>query len=438
MPVRNVDGYIEEAIKRYGNKYDYSKVDEDYLSCNNPVRIKCNDHNEEFCQSMMDHARRGRTGCKQCIAEKRRSHFADTTAEFIEKAKRTHPNSNYDYSKVQYVNARTKIKIKCKDHGFFWQTPDGHLGGRIGCKGCASEIKFNKKDPKKIVVKTGIRKIKPGPKIKIKTRTKKQFHEDQRRLGKLRFIKRASAYHNDKYDYSEIVYVNCYSKMKIICPDHGEFSQTAVEHYRYGCRKCAQLANGKKKRMSQEDFINKAIEIHGDKYDYSKVKYITVQTKITIICLKHGEFEQSPDNHIYTGCGCPICCISKGELSIKKYLESKNIDFVQQKRFKKCFRIQMLPFDFFIPDLNLCIEYDGEQHFRPIEYFGGEESFIKTQESDAIKDDYCDCYGRGLIRIPYFIKDIEMYLQEKIMEYEIKLLGDRISKLEEKIQVLSE
>ena len=116
------------------------------------------------------------------------------------------------------------------------------------------------------------------------------------------FIKKASLIHNNKYDYSKSTYVNSKTPINIICPIHGEFQQTPDSHVngKQGCPKCAN------KNVTTEEFIEKAQKIHGNKYNYSKVNYINSSTIIDIICFKHGEFKQTPNIHL-SGCGCPKC-----------------------------------------------------------------------------------------------------------------------------------
>lgn len=108
-----------------------------------------------------------------------------------------------------------------------------------------------------------------------------------------------------------------------------------------------------------------------------------------------------------TSCGCNTK--SKGEKWITSFLEELNIPFVPQKRFDKCKNKKKLPFDFYLPTLNICIEYDGSQHFYPVKFWGGEEMFKVRQQNDKIKTDYCCKHGIKLIRISYKTKKNEIY-----------------------------
>jgi len=189
-----------------------------------------------------------------------------TTQDFINKALFVH-KSKYNYSKVNYINSKTKIIIICKKHGKFLQTPNKHLQ-KSGCKKCSNE-KLHKK----------------------------------RKMSILDFIKKSNKIHNNKYNYSKVNYINTLTKVIIICSKHGNFFQTPNAHIykKRGCPKC----NGGIK-LTFNQFIKKANYIHNFKYNYSKIKYINSKTKVIIFCLRHGSFLQTPEKHIF-GQGCYLC-----------------------------------------------------------------------------------------------------------------------------------
>ena len=218
----------------------------------------------------------------------------------------------------------------------------------------------------------------------------------KRRLTTKDFIERSKVKHGDKYDYSKTEYFGKFKKLKIICPIHGEFEQEAWGHMKgRGCIDCSGF-----KPLTTKIFIERSKKIHGNKYDYSKTIYVSTRKKVKIICPIHGEFEQRAGGHL-TGRGCFECIESRGEKSIRVFLENNNIKFKQQKIFKECKNKRVLPFDFYLPDYNICIEYDGEQHFGPIDYFGGELGFIKRKKLDKIKTKYCKNNNVILYRIKY-------------------------------------
>lgn len=204
------------------------------------------------------------------------------THEFIVRSKTIH-GDKYDYSKVVYKNNLTKVCIICPEHGEFEQTPKRHLR-RQGCPECG--------------------KLKKG--VRVTTEE---------------FIEKATQVHGDKYDYSQVQYIDSETKVKIICPIHGEFWQTPHNHLQgQGCIKC-----GGKLCFSKEDFISLAETKHGNKYDYSQVEYVNTSTKVCIICPEHGEFWQTPNDHL-NGKGCPEC---GKESSIKKRTLTKE-EFIER------------------------------------------------------------------------------------------------------------
>ena len=314
-----------------------------------------------------------------CGKEKQIRNHTLTTEEFIEKANVRHGIGKYNYLKVKYVDAHTKIIIICPKHGKFLQTPHAHLSGH-GCPKCTDE------------------KLSNLHKLTLKE-----------------FIELANKTHGlGKYNYSKVKYINAKENVIIICPQHGEFSQRASHHLNgHGCPACS----GNKK-LTTEKFIEKANKKQGiGTYDYSEVNYINAKTEVTIICLKHGRFFQRPSNHL-SGDGCPICDESKGEIKIRLFLIENNIQYEAEKRFDDCRYKNPLPFDFYTPQYNLCIEFDGKGHFKKINWDGKmtdeemEENLKSNQLRDQIKNNYCKEKGINLLRIKY-----DENVEEKLMEY---------------------
>jgi very-short-patch-repair endonuclease len=215
-------------------------------------------------------------------------------------------------------------------------------------------------------------------------------------MNNVSFIEKANILHNNKYDYSLVYYINSKTKIKIICKEHGTFEQMPYLHLQgHGCPIC---------RLSYyEKFIEKVNILHCNKYDYSKVKYIDNNSKITIICPDHGEFNQTPNHHL-KGFGCRRCSCSKGENIIYNILNNLNIKFEYQKKFNNCKNKRILPFDFYLIDYNICIEYDGRHHYESINYWGGDNKLEYTKNNDEIKTNYCKINNIELIRIKYDMK----------------------------------
>ena len=164
---------------------------------------------------------------------------------------------------------------------------------------------------------------------------------------------------------------------------------------------------GKGESLTTNDFILQAKRVHGDRFDYGKTEYVNRSTNVIIICNEHNvEFFQTPTNHLSGWFGCPHCSynetrISRGEGAIREFLDEKDIDYVFQKRFDDCKHIKTLRFDFWLPDFNVLIEYDGEQHFDSIDHWGGKQGLEERQIKDTIKNDYASENKMRLLRIPY-------------------------------------
>lgn len=304
-----------------------------------------------------------------------------TLHQFIHKANIIH-GDKYDYFNVEYKNSIGKINIFCKKHKtHFFQQANSHLRG-IGCPTCAIEKRS----------------------------------EDQRKTIN-DFIYQANIIHGGKYDYSESVYVNCKTKVKIFCKEHSNyFYQFPDNHTRgySGCSKCKGNSISAANRGTVEDFIIKARRIHGEKYDYSKVEFINHHQKTKIYCNKHKEyFQQTITSHL-TGNGCQKCHESKGENAISIFLDRLSIKYERQKKFETCRDKHKLPFDFFIPKLNTCIEFDGIQHEQVMGYSKGEEKLLDTQRKDKIKTKWCNENEVNLLRINY--KDLHK-IEEKLTNY---------------------
>lgn len=227
------------------------------------------------------------------------------------------------------------------------------------------------------------------------------------KFTKQEFIKRSKEVHGNKFDYSLVEYINMNTKVILICPIHGEFSIYPNNHIykKCGCWKCE-----KTYKLTKDEFINRSNKIHEYKYDYSLVDYKNNRTKVKIICPKHGTFEKTPNKHLNSKQGCPKCSPnSKGENIIKYYLDKNNIQYEVQHRFDECKNINSLPFDFFIKEMNLCIEYDGIQHFDKNSKF----YFNDLIKNDKIKNKYCKMNNIELLRIKYN-EDIYEKLKENL------------------------
>lgn len=206
-----------------------------------------------------------------------------TTEEFIAEAKLVH-GDKYDYSKVKYSERNSKIVIICHIHGEFQQTPKHHLSSIYGCPYCGK-------------IGMGINQS----------------------LSFENYIIKANIVHNNKYTYVVDSYTKCNGKLKIICPEHGEFEQQASTHLFSGCNKCGYESASNKLSKSSMLFISQANKVHNNQFDYSKVMYKNSNTKVNMVCSVHGTFSQTPASHL-SGRGCPSCAKNGFDVNKPAYL----------------------------------------------------------------------------------------------------------------------
>jgi uncharacterized Zn finger protein (UPF0148 family) len=230
-----------------------------------------------------------------------------------------------------------------------------------------------------------------------------------------KFIDKCKEIHGDFYDYSIVNYISYNIQVDIICPIHGIFKQKPTDHKdkKRGCQKCG-LDKANFNKNTTQSFIDKSNIKHTNKYDYSITKYKTIRKHVDIICPIHGKFQQVASTHL-KGSGCKICKSSKGELKIFSILNNNTIKNIREYKFDGCINKNKLPFDFYLPDFNICIEYDGEMHFKEIERFGGKAKLDYHLKNDNIKNNFCINNNIRLFRIKYDQDiDIEMI---KIIDY---------------------
>lgn len=284
-----------------------------------------------------------------------------TTEIFVEESIKVHGNK-YDYKKTRYKNNRDNVIITCKIHGDFNKIPFTHLQGQ-GCPKCGINQRAN-----------------------------------LRRLTNNQFKNKAIAIHGDKYDYKNTRYLNANTKVKIKCPIHGYFTQTPSTHLKgAGCLICGHKKTSDSVKNSCDYFIELSNKIHNNKFDYSKVVYVNNDTKVIITCPKHGDFEQTPRSHISKK-GCWKCKASHGEKALIEIFNKYNIDFIHEFTLPL---YNKLRYDFYIPSLNILIEFHGGQHFFPVKFFGGEEGLNYIRTNDIFKKNLAYEYNKKIIYFTY-------------------------------------
>lgn len=395
----SLDDFIAKAIGVHGPKYDYSKAI--YINSKSKLIIVCPDHGD-FEQRACHHIQG--QGCPKCKLLKLGNIFSSTTELFISKSSKIH-NHKYDYSEVDYKNVKTKVKIICPIHGDFYQTPNSHLRGK-GCPVCGLQrdrITFEEFLIKAQAVHNNyyeyieFNNLCVSDKIRIICVEHGEFFQSIRShlaghgchycsyniASRDERIRRFNEIHNNRYNYDEIGSdVRYHKKISITCYVHGIFEQTVGNHLAgHGCPKC-NIVGGFNK-LDIESFINKANSKHDVKYAYNNAIYVNNRTKLSITCDKHGDFQQSPSNHL-AGNGCPICALSssssKAEDEIIAIIPDEYLIIRHDRELIAPYELDIL-----VPQAHLAIEYHGDY-------------FHSFNRSESVRDKFKHYYKHDLCK----------------------------------------
>ena len=292
-----------------------------------------------------------------------------TKESFIIVSKAIH-NDKYDYSQMgEYQGVGVKHKFICPVHGEFWQLPQYHLKG-CDCRKCGWE---------------------------------------KTRIGMPEFYKRAKKFHGDKYGYDKVKFTTVSDMVTITCPIHGDFIQRVDGHViaGYGCDACSKEAN----KIGKPELLKRFRAIHGQYYNYKLFKtYKDIDDKIKIICPKHGIFTQGILDHC-RGTGCQKCNASHGERKVIRFLELNKIDFIREYKISG----YNYRYDFYIPKLNILIEYDGQYHVAPQPVYDPRMSLEERIERDRVKTELASKRKYNLLRISYLkYKTMDMVIIDYI------------------------
>jgi very-short-patch-repair endonuclease len=242
-----------------------------------------------------------------------------TTQEWVKKAYSQH-GQRYDYSRVVYRGYGRKVEVVCPEHGSFWQRENNHRNG-AGCPECGAVSR-----------------------------------QKSRAYSYESFVAAAREVHGDSYDYPKTKIYNSRSRAQIVCPEHGPFEQMVYVHLAgHGCSDCSYNKVGKRAQLGLSEFLRRAQEVHGDTYEYLSGLNGMHKT-ILIKCPLHGEFKQTPSNHL-SGAGCPKCVgrVSKAEQEIADFVSSLGVS-IKQSSYSV---IPPYEVDIYCPDQKVAIEYNG-------------------------------------------------------------------------------
>lgn len=440
------DEFIKELKNKFSNSFDYSKVN--YEGKRSDIILICREHGEFKSKPELLLGKENPKLCKHCEIENKKN-------DFIKKANKIH-NNMYDYSRVIFKNQKTKVKIVCPEnlHGEWSVSPDNHIAKKSGCPACGfiKQVKSQTKSTAKfkseienlfgkryllnkveyinahtpVIVtctKHGDFTISPTSFLQGTNCYKCALLESglNRRKDNIIFIEQAKKIHGYKYDYSKTKYEKAKIPVQIKCKNHGVFSQLPHTHLTgAGCNKCGNELIGKKLRNDIDKVINIIEKSRGKNlFDFSllRISYVNNRTKTAFTCLKHNKVFFSTTNDLARYGGCEDCKIkSIGEEKIQTILKELNIQFISEWKNHNCNLLKgKASFDFYLPKLNKLIEFDGEQHFKPVQ-FGtmskeeAKEEYLKTKERDKIKNSWAKNNGLTLLRIK-FNENIQKKLQ---------------------------
>ena len=358
---------VELAKKHHETKYDYSLIQEAKRS--DDVTIICPEHGE-FSQNLGNHL--FGSGCRACGFATSAVARLLTFESFQLRANEIH-RGKYEYYENNWAGGRSEVTIICPVHGRFDQIAQNHLTGH-GCPDCGTLQKAAKR--------------RQDPEIL---------------LAKLRHR------HDAFYDYDLTNFRSVNKNITIYCPEHGPFPQTPNNHLAgKGCPSCRNLKIGNALRADPAYVVEKFREMHGDQFDYSLVAqhYVNADTPVPIICRVHGQFWQEPYNH-QGGRRCPVCKESNGENEVRRWLEDHSIGYVKEWTEHDCVDSKPLRFDFYIPDYDAVVEFDGIQHYEADSRWW-EPDQKKRQDAtellqlhDWLKDEWCKENGLAMVRIRY-------------------------------------
>lgn len=272
--------FVERAVKKHGNTYSYELV-KCIGNSRSKVDIVCAEHGK-FTQTIGAHL--AGSGCQSC-ARSKQGLPKKTSKQFIKESIAVHGNT-YDYSLVDYVGSKFDVKIVCKNHGLFLQTPCSHLAGR-GCHDCGIE----------------------------QAGKSRAFSNDE-------FKAIATEVHGAIYDYSLVDYKNSNSVLEIVCSKHGLFSQNAHMHLQgQGCNRCGKESMAAIRSTPFDEFVKRANNTHSGRYTYNKDTYIRMSAKTEITCHEHGVFIQGAGEHVI-GQGCPECALLSSGFGLSSFKNS--------------------------------------------------------------------------------------------------------------------
>ena len=323
-------------------------------------------------------------GCPKCGLISRALKRTKPHEQFVEEVR----NINPDITVIgTYKNANTKIEFRCKEGHKWITTPDNVLNGSI-CLTCAN-------------IQSSLRQRKPHDQFVQEIHN---IHPDITVVGK---------------------YVNSKTKIEFMCSKgHVWLATPSTILKGCSCPKCKGEKISQHKFKTHEQFLCDLQSVNPDITILSK--YQSAREKVDCMCNKCNHRWWATPNNLLHGFGCPKCNQSKGEKIVEDFLIDNKIVYEVQKRFSDCVDKRPLPFDFYLPDYNLCIEYQGEQHYKATRRMGDKEKLVYRQKHDAIKREYCKAKEIRLLEIPYTKFNHISEILSDIVNADKNILNERV------------
>lgn len=302
------------------------------------------------------------SGCPRCGNKRIGEKLSKTHEQYLEEVDKLGINIEVI---EHYRGTSTKIKHRCKIDGYIWEVSPTRILNGSRCPLCCTPYKINHE----LYL------------LKIANSNPNVLPIEEYKGASVKILHKCLLCNNEWKTMPQLILRGC------------------------GCPECGKYKISQRLLKGHDEYVSELNKLNPDVIVIDK--YVNCATPIKHRCKIDNYEWYAPPSYMLSGCKCPSCCNSKGEFEVKSWLESKNIKYVTQKKFEDCKDKRCLPFDFYLPDYNLCIEYDGEQHYRPVG-FGCKDNdlvdnrFELTKYHDAIKTEYCETKGIRLIRIPYF------------------------------------
>ena len=355
----------EEYVSELAMKNSMLQVLGIYNGTHTKILHKCLVSNCNYEWEVAPHDVLSGTGCPKCAGVLKKTH-----SEFVDIIQDINP---YIQILGSYINSKGHVKCRCliDGCGYVWNPQANHLLEGHGCPKCSA-----------------------------------------RQRGIYRLLNPEEFYSRVRKSKKEIEilspYTNSLTKIKYRCLKDGYIGETLPNNLlAFGCPRC-----GKVERYTTEDFRQKILSINPDVFVIGP--YVDAKTKVECLCLIDGHRWSTEPRLLLQGYGCPQCNESKGEKDVRQWLQQHKLNFQFQKMFADCKNKKSLPFDFYIHEINTCIEFQGRQHYESVDLFGGEEKFYEIQRHDKIKSDYCKNNNINLICIPYW-EDVNDYLNKNLL-----------------------